>query len=276
MKRVLKIFLYSILIIAPIAFVATIFVFQLIQENQIGFAKDLKNIMDKTTMAMEKDVNAKTDENGTLEADSENQNTMLVLNEDEKAKIVHKLNDWRLVLVNYENSLPENFSVELAKIDSQRQFDSRAIGELNQMLKDAKKARVGNLWVQSAYRSLEKQEDLYNAKIAEYMAKGLDKEEAERRTLEFINKPNTSEHNLGLAVDFNYVDVNFENEKAFNWLNENAENYGFILRYRQDKEEITKVSYEPWHWRYVGVEHAKKINELDMCLEEYVKFLEES
>ena len=57
------------------------------------------------------------------------------------------------------------------------------------------------------------------------------------------------------------------------YLKENAEDYGFILRYRKDKEEITKVNYEPWHWRYVGEEHAKKINELDMCLEEYIEYL---
>ena len=92
-------------------------------------------------------------------------------------------------------------------------------------------------------------------------------------TFKIINKPGTSEHNLGLAVDFNYVNLDFENTKAFTWLKENAEDYGFILRYRKDKEDITKVEYEPWHWRYVGKEHAKKINELDMCLEEYIDYL---
>ena len=58
------------------------------------------------------------------------------------------------------------------------------------------------------------------------------------------------------------------------YIKENAEDYGFILRYRQDKEDITKVDYEPWHWRYVGVENAKEINRLDMCLEEYVEYLQ--
>lgn len=98
-------------------------------------------------------------------------------------------------------------------------------------------------------------------------------EEAEILAVKWVNKSETSEHNLGLAVDFNNIKTDFENTKEFAWLIENAENYGFILRYRKEKEEITGVSYEPWHWRYVGQEHAKKINELDMCLEEYIEYL---
>ena len=99
-------------------------------------------------------------------------------------------------------------------------------------------------------------------------------EEAEELTQQTINKPETSEHNLGLAIDFNYVDYDFEKSSAYEWLLENAENYGFILRYPKEKESITKVSYEPWHWRFVGVEHARKINELGMCLEEYIEYLD--
>ena len=67
--------------------------------------------------------------------------------------------------------------------------------------------------------------------------------------------------------------MDFENTKEFAWLVENAEDYGFILRYKKEKRDITKVNYEPWHWRYVGVEHAKEINKLDMCLEEYIEYL---
>lgn len=199
-------------------------------------------------------------------------NTQNVVSEDvEKENI--KIEDWRLTLVNYENKLPEDFEIELSNIDSTRQFDKRAIGELIQMLQDIKKNGIYNVWVQSAYRSIEYQERLFNDKINTYMKQGKTKEEAEELTLQTINRPGTSEHNLGLAVDFNYVNYAFESTKGFKWLQENAENYGFILRYRKDKENITKVDYEPWHWRYVGVEHAKKINELDMCLEEYIDYL---
>lgn len=202
----------------------------------------------------------------------EEENAVVLLNVKNPIKVSQK--DWKLLLVNYEHTLPENFKIELSNIDKTRQFDSRAIDELNALLLAAKKAKVGDLWAQSAYRSVERQEELFNNKVEEYMSKGKSRDEAEKLTRQFINESNTSEHNLGLAVDFNYVNQDFEKSKAFEWLTENAENYGFILRYRKDKEEITKVSYEPWHWRYVGVEHAKAINELDMCLEEYIDFLE--
>lgn len=199
-------------------------------------------------------------------------NTQNVVSEEvEKENI--KIDDWRLTLVNYENKLPEDFEIELSNIDSVRQFDKRAIGELTQMLQDLKKNGIYNVWVQSAYRSIKYQEGLFNDKINTYMKQGKTREDAEKLTLQTINRPGTSEHNLGLAVDFNYVNYSFENTKGFKWLQKNAENYGFILRYREDKEDITKVDYEPWHWRYVGVEHAKEINELDMCLEEYINYL---
>lgn len=93
-------------------------------------------------------------------------------------------------------------------------------------------------------------------------------------TLKLINKPGASDHNLGLAVDFNNVDNNFKQTKGYKWLIKNAESYGFVLRYPEEKVRITGISYEPWHWRYVGKEHAKKMNELNMCLEEYVEYLD--
>lgn len=192
-------------------------------------------------------------------------------NENNHKKV--DINDWRLTLVNYDNALPENYEVELSDIDKTRKFDSRAIGKLNQMIQAMKDDSILNIWVQSSYRSTEKQQKVFNEQVEEFMKQGKNKEEAEELTLKTINKPGTSEHNLGLAVDLNYVNYDFENSKAFAWLNENAEDYGFILRYKKEKEHITKVDYEPWHWRYVGEEHAKKMNELDMCLEEYVEYL---
>lgn len=187
--------------------------------------------------------------------------------------IEKNIDDWRLTLVNYENELPEGYEIELSNIDRTRQFDSRAIGELNRMLKDIKKSGINSVWVQSAYRSVEYQTEVFNQKVDTYIKQGLSREEAENLTMQTINRPGTSEHNLGISVDFNYVDYNFDKTEGFKWLQENAENYGFILRYKKEKEEITKVDYEPWHWRYVGSEHAKKMNELDMCLEEYIEYL---
>lgn len=184
-----------------------------------------------------------------------------------------KIDDWRLTLANYENLLPENFTVKVSNIDNTRQFDSRAIGELNDMMNAMKKDGVTNVWVQSAYRSVARQKELYDKSVKKYLQQGKTQEEAEKLTDEYINKPGSSDHNLGLAVDFNYVDNKFEKLDGFKWLKKNAENYGFVLRYPKDKEDITKIAYESWHWRYVGVEHAKKMNDLNMCLEEYIEYL---
>lgn len=190
----------------------------------------------------------------------------------EEPKIPKKL-EWNLTLVNSENRIPEDYQLELEKIDQYREFDSRAIEYLNDMLNAIKKDGITNIWVQSAYRSVEEQETVYNKKVKEYISKGKTQEEAQNLTEKVINKPGYSEHNLGLAVDFNYVETKFEETKAFQWLTENAEEYGFVLRYPEEKKEITKVDYEPWHWRYVGKEDAKKMNELEMCLEEYIEYL---
>lgn len=191
-----------------------------------------------------------------------------------KKKVQKKpIDDWRLVLVNYENTMPTDFEVKLASIDKYRQIDERVLPELNQMLKDIKNDEITNIWVQSAYRSVSRQQKIYNDKVNMYLEEGLTLEEAEELTRQTINVPETSEHNLGLAIDFNYVDYEFENAAAYEWLVLNAENYGFILRYPKDKVDITKVEYEPWHWRYVGVEHAKEMNKLEMCLEEYIEYL---
>lgn len=185
-----------------------------------------------------------------------------------------EITDWRLTLANFDNILPEDFEVELENIDSSRQFDARAIKYLKDMINAMKKAGKTNIWVQSSYRSVERQKELFDNSVNKYLKQGKSQEEAEKLTLEYINKPGGSDHNLGLAVDFNYVDNTFAKTPEYKWLLENAENYGFVLRYPEDKEDITKIEYESWHWRFVGEEHAKRINELNMCLEEYVEYLE--
>ena len=215
------------------------------------------------------------DDNDTIKETSSNSENI------EKQNIIKvilpakkEINDWRLILVSKENPLPEDFTIELENIDSTKQFDKRAIGELRQMLQEMKSSGISDIWVQSAYRSIEYQQTLYDNKINDYLNKGGTIKEAEILTSEYINKPGESEHNLGLAVDFNNVNNDFENTKAYMWLKENAKDYGFVMRYSEEKSEITGVAYEPWHWRYVGKEHSYRMEELDMCLEEYIEFLE--
>ena len=192
----------------------------------------------------------------------------------EQSNVKNEIADWRLTLANYENILPDDFQVEVEEIADDRLFDARAIDDLKKMINAMGRDGIANIWVQSAYRSVERQKELYDNSVQKYLKQGKTKDEAERLTDEYINKPGASDHNLGLAVDFNNVDNNFEDLDGFKWLQKNAENYGFILRYPKDKEEITKIAYESWHWRYVGEEHAKKMNELNMCLEEYIEYLQ--
>ena len=180
------------------------------------------------------------------------------------------LDDWQIRLVNRDNPLPDDFTVELENLDASRKFDKRAIEPLKQMICDMRDQGIKNIWAQSTYRSIEYQKGLYEKSINKYLKQGKSQEEAQKLTDEYINRPGTSEHHLGLAVDFNNVDEGFENTKAYKWLLENASDYGFILRYPKEKEDITGIEYEPWHWRYVGPEHAKKMKEQNLCLEEYV------
>ena len=89
-----------------------------------------------------------------------------------------------------------------------------------------------------------------------------------------VAKPGTSEHELGLAIDFNSVDEeNFKNTAEAKWLAAHCAEYGFVIRYPEDKESVTGIIYEPWHVRYVGTENAKRMTELNMCLEEYVDYV---
>ena len=237
-----------------------------IETSEIVIKTKNKTTVETTTNQVEQKTTSQ-DENKNEE------NQVNEQNQDQEQQPEKEITDWRLTLANYENLLPENFTVKVENIDKTRQFDVRAIGELNNMMNQMKKDGITNIWIQSAYRSVARQKELYDASVKKYLQEGKSQEEAEKLTNEYINKPGSSDHNLGLAVDFNKVDNGFEKLEGFKWLQKNAENYGFVLRYPKDKEDITKISYESWHCRYVGVEHAKKMNELNMCLEEYIKYL---
>lgn len=183
------------------------------------------------------------------------------------------LSEWNLLLVNKDNSVDRDYIPELEEIDDGIKFDKRAIKYLNNMINAMYKDKATPIWIASAYRSYEKQEELFNNKVEYYKKQGKSQEAAEELAQKVVQRPEMSEHNLGLAADFNTVTNEFENTKAFKWLQENAQNYGFILRYPKDKQEITGITYESWHWRYVGVEDAKIIKEKGYCLEEYIEYL---
>lgn len=97
----------------------------------------------------------------------------------------------------------------------------------------------------------------------------MDSSEAEAVAANSIARPGSSEHSTGLAIDFNGVSEEFDTTPEYRWLMKHAADYGFILRYAEEKESITGIRFEPWHFRYVGSEHAREINRLGLCLEEY-------
>ena len=131
------------------------------------------------------------------------------------------------------------------------------------------------LWISSAYRSVEKQQDLLDAEVSRHMREdGLSEEEALEKALQTMTVPGYSEHNTGLAIDLNGVTA-IEDEE-YEWLCRHAADYGFILRYPQGKEAVTGIQFEAWHFRYVGQEHAQYMVQHDMCLEEYIAYLIET
>lgn len=160
-------------------------------------------------------------------------------------------------------------------------FDPTAALALIAMITEANTHLEGGnkILVSSAFRSFSYQEGIHNDYITQYMLEqGVNRNEAEEKTLLLSAPAGMSEHHLGLCVDFvregrRVLDETFEETEAFEWLSKNAHRYGFILRYPKDKTEVTKYSYEPWHYRFVGVEAATVIYEDDITLEEFLAIL---
>lgn len=179
---------------------------------------------------------------------------------------------WNLVLLNDENSiLPGQENPPLENYDGKK-VHAKVLSYLKNMIEAAKKDGK-NLWVSSCYRSIDYQKQLHNVKINYYLKQGYNRPEAEKLARKVVAAPGTSEHNLGIAVDFNGVKDDFYKTEEYKWLTEHADEYGFILRYTKEKQNITKKIYEPWHFRYVGKEHAKAMKRMGLCLEEYIDFL---
>lgn len=176
---------------------------------------------------------------------------------------------WNLMLVNSRYRIPDDYSVELIRLSNGEQVDSRIYPDLQEMFDDARGAGY-SLFVRAGYRSEEDQEDLMEDKIEAYRQEGYSQREAEHEAEKWVAKPGTSEHELGLAVDIN-AEGQTDGNRLYQWLAEHSWKYGFILRYPAEKEEITGIDYEPWHFRYVGKQAAKEMYEQDLCLEEYVQ-----
>lgn len=191
--------------------------------------------------------------------------------------------DWNLILLNPEdgNKIDEEIAFSHAEFDGQV-CDARA-ADAFQSMKDAALAEANvTLFLRSGYRSIATQSVNYNAAIQRYKDQGYSDAEALSRTNAYYTVPGHSEHHSGLAFDTitpEYhrdiwsLDDRFADTDAYVWLEEHCWEYGFILRYAKDKQEITRINFEPWHYRYVGVEHAQFMRENNLCLEEYIALL---
>lgn len=185
-----------------------------------------------------------------------------------------KINEdtWYLTLVNDYYKMPEDYEVISAPAipGCQYELDYR-VAEAYTAMYNAAAAEGLYLTPYSGLRSYERQTINYNNKIQQYLNQGYNETDARALAAMVIKPPGCSEHNLGLAMDIIDTADNFYTTEEYAWLMENAADYGFILRYPQDKQYITRVEYEPWHWRYVGVEHAHAIKASGLCLEEYLQ-----
>ena len=180
---------------------------------------------------------------------------------------------WKLILVNADHPLPEDYTVTLKPLRNGHQVDERIYPELQQMFDDARAAGIFPL-INESYRTAERQQQIMDKYIAGYEAAGYSHDEAVKKAREIVALPGTSEHQLGLALDI-IAEYDSDSTATWKWLKENCWRYGFILRYPADKEAVTGYSYEPWHFRYVGVPTAQEITEQGLCLEEYLEALGE-
>ena len=222
-------------------------------------------------------------ENSLLPAASstveETNGNSLGLTADEAAAM---LADPLMVLVNHTNKMPDDYTFETKECGSKtavnKTLQTVACDAFLEMQKAAA-AENETIWMQSGYRSVKYQTSLYERKTKYYLDKGYDNATAKEKAAAVVNPPGYSEHNCGLAADLNSpehtgLDRGFEKTAAFRWLCEHAGDYGFILRYPKDAEDKTEIIYEPWHWRYVGVENAAKINASGLCFEDYIETLQ--
>ena len=184
------------------------------------------------------------------------------------------LDDWRMVLVNPWNPLPDNFVPSLTILENGMKVDLRCYQDLQEMLAACEGEGLEPS-ICSGYRTMEDQQRLFDDKIRRLQEEGMSLEQARSEAATVVAIPGTSEHHLGLALDI--VDADYpvlteeqEQTPVQKWLIENSWKYGFILRYPSGKSNITGIIYEPWHYRYVGREVAAEVYASGLCFEEYL------
>lgn len=222
------------------------------------------------------EVNEQVEENSPIEEELSSEEILLSrLPEDASQE------DWNLILVNPFQALPDDFDIELVEVDNEQRIDSRIV-EAWTNWKEAALQEGHRLFFASGHRDVSRQASNFNRTTQEYMDEGLTEEEAIEKSKEYLTEPGHSEHHTGLALDIvdeewivsgQGLEPEYDEEDSQKWLVSSMSDFGFILRYPKGKEKITGINYESWHFRYVGIENAKYIEENDLTLEEYVELL---
>lgn len=202
------------------------------------------------------------------------QNELTSDNQAEPASVNIDLNSWNMLLVNSDHPLTADFAPSTEELPNGIEVDKRIYTALTKMIADAKKENL-NLVVCSGYRPYSLQSRLFEEQVQMEMANGHTEAEANRIAATTVAVPGSSEHQTGLAVDIVALDYQILDEKVLEteevkWLYANCHKYGFIVRYPEGKSDITKIIYEPWHYRYVGVEAASIIMKQNLTLEEFI------
>ena len=185
-----------------------------------------------------------------------------------------------LILVNPWHLLPESYEAELENVEYGHRVDECAASHLRDMMADCR-AEGHSPLICSSYRETSKQVSLFNSDVRKFMYSGYSEEDAIEETAKNVAVPGSSEHEAGLAVDIvsaghQMLDEHQEDNETQQWLMEHCQEYGFILRYPRGKQDITGITYEPWHYRYVGIEAAEEIMSRGICLEEYLGVIDDS
>lgn len=190
--------------------------------------------------------------------------------------------EWSTILCNPSHSLPEGYheKVKLDYVQGDYRMDYRAAPAMKAMIAAAKEDGI-ELLLCSTYRTTSYQRQLYENRINIVMNEdpSLSYDEAAVVAATINAIPGTSEHETGLAADivtpsYQRLNSNFDQTEAYRWLYTHCKEFGFILRYPKEKTDITKIIYEPWHYRFVGTEHSYKIMEQGICYEEYLGILD--
>ena len=188
------------------------------------------------------------------------------------------------ILINKQNKVGSDYAPSDLVLPQgcSYQMESTAAKALTDMLSAARQDGYSDLILYSGYRTYASQKNKFENRTQQYLNQGYSQQQAEEKAGEYLAPPGSSEHHTGLAADvcsskivnkYGYLDDSFDTTDEFKWLEQHCAEYGFILRYSKSAEDITGFLYEPWHYRYIGTDHAKACMALGITYEEYHSML---